>query len=943
MTTITQNIDDIAGVDDNTSWTFYTQEIRSSDSGDSIITTKRVRVYPVAGVLTAELDPGPAVVLAADGKTYPFTVPEGDSTLWPLIQAAVAIPPSTRHQELVEVVEAWLELNANVWDSIPGRPAPLIAGGNVAGGYPVLDGGGKVGIGQLPNSIMEYQGVWNAATNSPVLADGSGSAGDVYRVGAGGTRDLGSGSITFVVGDYAIYNGATWEKSGSADVTWGYIPGQPAVIGAGADAAAARAAIGAAKRVTYLVDDYGTVDYTGATSSATAIAAAKSAMGSNPGVLVFGAGVVDTGTAGLGTFQQKQGVIGQGKGATRLKYSGTGDCIRARDTRAWVDIFGMINDTSGPGFGGPFTGFTIDGTSSGTSARGLHLGDLHGPVVDLWIVNFTGASAIGAYFDNTVTWVERANVHCVVENCTTHVMFDASNGGYPSFDYSSWHFVIQPRANQDGVVLKGNLELAGGELTIRGAADPHGNATNSGTVLKVGTSGGDSSNIYGCSLQVAVEVGVEANTGSFQGHKSIEIGAGASIVNCSGVLSFPLRGSGVQFRAATGGARLLNFAGNVNVGGDIGRRLNGATQLMGANGVPLLDTNEAASAVNYLRVDNAAAGGMPLFEVLGADTNIGAGFAPKGAAGFTFFDSAFHNLLLTLPGVASAVNYLYVGNAATGTKPSLGAAGTDTNVGLDLQTQGTGRVANNGVNIPTVSSTDTLTNKTLTSPTFTTPVLGTPTSGTLTNCTGLPASALVASTSQAVGFGTIELGAASDTTLSRSAAGKLAVEGVDVVLLSGAQTLTGKTLTSPVINTPTGIVKGDVGLGNVDNTSNATERAATRTLTNAWVQPRVVSPSVAGTYTIDWTNCDQYVIGTQNAAITNLTATGAAVDGQKLMVRIKGDATPRAITWDSAKYISSGIATLLATTAASRTHYVGLIYDGVLGKMVCVAVDATGY
>lgn len=39
--------------------------------------------------------------------------------------------------------------------------------------------------------------------------------------------------------------------------------------------------------------------------------------------------------------------------------------------------------------------------------------------------------------------------------------------------------------------------------------------------------------------------------------------------------------------------------------------------------------------------------------------------------------------------------------------------------------------------------------------------------------------------------------------------------------------------TSPHIVTPTGIVKGDVGLGNVDNTSNATERAAARTLTNA--------------------------------------------------------------------------------------------------------------
>jgi hypothetical protein len=45
-----------------------------------------------------------------------------------------------------------------------------------------------------------------------------------------------------------------------------------------------------------------------------------------------------------------------------------------------------------------------------------------------------------------------------------------------------------------------------------------------------------------------------------------------------------------------------------------------------------------------------------------------------------------------------------------------------------------------GVEIVTLSRTQTLTNKTLTSPTLTTPVLGTPSSGTLTSCTGLPIS-----------------------------------------------------------------------------------------------------------------------------------------------------------------------------------------------------------
>lgn len=56
--------------------------------------------------------------------------------------------------------------------------------------------------------------------------------------------------------------------------------------------------------------------------------------------------------------------------------------------------------------------------------------------------------------------------------------------------------------------------------------------------------------------------------------------------------------------------------------------------------------------------------------------------------------------------------------------------------------------------------------------------LGTPSSGTLTNCTGLPVAGITASTSTALGIGSIELGHASDTSITRSAAGVIAVEGV---------------------------------------------------------------------------------------------------------------------------------------------------------------------
>jgi hypothetical protein len=54
-------------------------------------------------------------------------------------------------------------------------------------------------------------------------------------------------------------------------------------------------------------------------------------------------------------------------------------------------------------------------------------------------------------------------------------------------------------------------------------------------------------------------------------------------------------------------------------------------------------------------------------------------------------------------------------------------------------------------------------------------------------------------TSTAVTLGTIELGAASDTTLARSSAGVVTIEGVNIVTTSSSDVLTNKTLTAPKI------------------------------------------------------------------------------------------------------------------------------------------------
>ena len=85
-----------------------------------------------------------------------------------------------------------------------------------ANGYASLDSGGKVPISQLPSSIMEYKGTWNASTNTPTLANGTGDTGDVYICNVAGTVNFGAGPITFAVGDYVIYSGSIWQRSSGA-------------------------------------------------------------------------------------------------------------------------------------------------------------------------------------------------------------------------------------------------------------------------------------------------------------------------------------------------------------------------------------------------------------------------------------------------------------------------------------------------------------------------------------------------------------------------------------------------------------------------------------------------------------------------------------------------------------------------------------------------------
>ena len=58
---------------------------------------------------------------------------------------------------------------------------------------------------------LDYQGTWNASTNTPALTGGSGTTGEFYIVNVAGATDL-DGITNWAVGDWAMFNGTAWQR-----------------------------------------------------------------------------------------------------------------------------------------------------------------------------------------------------------------------------------------------------------------------------------------------------------------------------------------------------------------------------------------------------------------------------------------------------------------------------------------------------------------------------------------------------------------------------------------------------------------------------------------------------------------------------------------------------------------------------------------------------------
>lgn len=617
-------------------------------------------------------------------------------------------------------------------------------------GYPTLGSDGKLSLSVLPFLPMEYKGTWNSSTNSPTLADNTGVKGQWYRVTTGGTRNLGSGSLTFDVGDYAIHNGTVWEKVDTTDAVASVAGLTGTITASGLKTALSLAAsdvgLGNVDNTSDATKNAATATLTNKTINGAAINNATAlSLGTTtstgtgtPKTLSLG-GTYGTNTAGAaenlklllhdpGTSAQ----FGFGVSVDTLEYQ-VPMSTQAHKFFVGGSLVAAIDSSGLKSNGVAVATTTATQTLTNKTLTNPVIGGVYGSN-GLPILTLSSQSSAVNYLDLS-NGSTGNGVQFVASGTDANISFYLRPRGTGSVSVFSDTSGVTPRIrgaavspNTDtnvglnlqttgtGVVQANGVEVVtvsvAQTLTSKTLTTPKiaqiNDPTNDRPILSVSSISGSAVNYFtmnarqtglGPVLGAASVGGTDPNanihimprgssavyvTGD-SSQTSMTLGALSSAsnvdLNLTSVGTGVVKANGVPVVTTTGAQTLTNKTLTTPV----------IAQLKDSNGNVMLDTSATASAVNYLRFYNKASGSWPVIECVGSDSNVGVQFAPKGTSGLQVW-------------------------VTTGNTPYIEAAGADTDHNFNIKSKNAGVVQANGVPVVTTTGAQTLTNKTLTDP-----------------------------------------------------------------------------------------------------------------------------------------------------------------------------------------------------------------------------------
>ncbi len=146
-----------------------------------------------------------------------FTIPRGDTGATGTAATIAAGTTTTTNPGTNATVTNVGTSSAAVFNFAIPRGAGVNSGGSVGQVLTKASGTDYDTTWTTITGTLNYQGTWNASTNTPTLTSSIGTNGYYYVVNVAGSTNL-NGITDWQIGDWAIFNGSVWQKLDQTDV-----------------------------------------------------------------------------------------------------------------------------------------------------------------------------------------------------------------------------------------------------------------------------------------------------------------------------------------------------------------------------------------------------------------------------------------------------------------------------------------------------------------------------------------------------------------------------------------------------------------------------------------------------------------------------------------------------------------------------------------------------